>query len=991
MISHTLIMEYLAKTFKIQPVETRKTACLIIFFYAVGFYCMAITAVAFSVFNIRFGARFLPFIFLLFPFIYLFCSIIYIKVLPVTDKKVFFRYFILLALALHLTGLFILNDVFGSSLFYAFLLIIVMFIEDNLLILSVIIVQNVTDIESIKRLLPLTSGSATIGAFSAAVLINNTAHIFTPLQLLSISTLFLVIIAGTADLLLSRHRVVSMEALKTVESGFLATLKYIKVNWFYALLILQVIVVLFVANINDYFYHVIVSNTLGNESAVMAFIGLTGTVQYMFFLIFSFFILLPLVIKAGSLNAVKIVLFSAILASTLMMLSKETIMLALFSKVIFFVLVVGFNASLEQVLYKTVDSRFHDSFIATTDLFVSFAGYITAGLAALLFSYGQVSIYLLSGVSIAVAAIMLAAWHLKQPAFVPALQNTLSFSEDLDVEKLFGQKGIKKFLPQVTKKILDGTPAEKSFALEIIERIDFEEKEELILQAFKKGDLFLKFKILDLIFEQKISGRFLAGLIGAMEPPLQQYLVRQLFMNYREMDSAGLISLAAKEKANIKAEELDEETNFMFEYLFEGMKSNYEKIVAHLISNKNGDNCQEVLQIMNNFTGLEDDCNRRRLPELMQNLKYRQSLLNNCVDLCSRYEEKACDKGEMYLQKIFARCCNYELINKVATYYSVATVSKAFGESELLVPLAYLLYSVGQAEGNAAINPVTLYDKVKDKLYSLIIEKKKIEKASHTARKLILEETDHLIATVSAVLINYLLQNQGIAQIGNLDKHLMHKEKKEMVWELIKNVLPLKTSAEILPLIDEDMPISDVECHYEVFESGDNGLSLASLYRFLGGERLDHQLGEEIKRILVLKSVPIFEELDLEMLRGLLKLANFKKKRAGLAVIRKGEVADRFFIILEGKAGIYPLEGEEAIATIGPGEICGELAVIDGGRRTATVKTLEDLHYLEFAAKDFNALLQRNSTITFAIIKTLSRRLRGMLEPAGTADFKPNI
>ena len=65
---------------------------------------------------------------------------------------------------------------------------------------------------------------------------------------------------------------------------------------------------------------------------------------------------------------------------------------------------------------------------------------------------------------------------------------------------------------------------------------------------------------------------------------------------------------------------------------------------------------------------------------------------------------------------------------------------------------------------------------------------------------------------------------------------------------------------------------------------------------------------------------------------------------------------------------------------IGAGGLFGEMAVLERQKRSATIRTLEETDFLVIAGEDFAALLERNSSVSGTVIRTLAERLRKMLE-----------
>ena len=99
----------------------------------------------------------------------------------------------------------------------------------------------------------------------------------------------------------------------------------------------------------------------------------------------------------------------------------------------------------------------------------------------------------------------------------------------------------------------------------------------------------------------------------------------------------------------------------------------------------------------------------------------------------------------------------------------------------------------------------------------------------------------------------------------------------------------------------------------------------------------------------------------------------------GQALFYEGQVADRILILRAGRVKITSTiaSGREVIlAFLGPGELLGELAAIDGHPRSASVVALELVEALALTLDDFNAFLFQHPSAGLSLLQVLSRRLR---------------
>ena len=95
---------------------------------------------------------------------------------------------------------------------------------------------------------------------------------------------------------------------------------------------------------------------------------------------------------------------------------------------------------------------------------------------------------------------------------------------------------------------------------------------------------------------------------------------------------------------------------------------------------------------------------------------------------------------------------------------------------------------------------------------------------------------------------------------------------------------------------------------------------------------------------------------------------------AGQVVCREGQVGREFFVVVRGNATVT-IAGDY-VATIGPGGFFGEMALLDGGRRGATVTAATDMRLLVMSRHEFVILLADVPTVSRRMLEVLSSRLR---------------
>jgi CRP/FNR family transcriptional regulator, cyclic AMP receptor protein len=128
-----------------------------------------------------------------------------------------------------------------------------------------------------------------------------------------------------------------------------------------------------------------------------------------------------------------------------------------------------------------------------------------------------------------------------------------------------------------------------------------------------------------------------------------------------------------------------------------------------------------------------------------------------------------------------------------------------------------------------------------------------------------------------------------------------------------------------------------------------------------------------------LSRVWIFQGLSEEELAHLSRLAQTKVYKPRETIVEKGDAATEFFVLLRGRAkvGTPGADGSHAaINVMGPGEVFGEVAILDGRPRSATVTTLEECEMAIVDKAAFNDLLAASPTIAVKLLNVLAGRVR---------------
>jgi CRP-like cAMP-binding protein len=128
-----------------------------------------------------------------------------------------------------------------------------------------------------------------------------------------------------------------------------------------------------------------------------------------------------------------------------------------------------------------------------------------------------------------------------------------------------------------------------------------------------------------------------------------------------------------------------------------------------------------------------------------------------------------------------------------------------------------------------------------------------------------------------------------------------------------------------------------------------------------------------------LRNVQLFSQLTSKDITRLGRAVVERSYKKGETIVKEGEQAVAFFIVIDGKVEVSQSAGSkkaQVLNTLGPNATFGEMALLDGGPRAATVKALDDTKCLVLSRWDFVAELQTNPHMAVAMLPILSRRLR---------------
>jgi CRP/FNR family cyclic AMP-dependent transcriptional regulator len=141
----------------------------------------------------------------------------------------------------------------------------------------------------------------------------------------------------------------------------------------------------------------------------------------------------------------------------------------------------------------------------------------------------------------------------------------------------------------------------------------------------------------------------------------------------------------------------------------------------------------------------------------------------------------------------------------------------------------------------------------------------------------------------------------------------------------------------------------------------------------------------------LLQRVPLFSELSHDELERIAQVAIPRSFPRGVRVFHEGDSSDACYIVREGDLRVTREHSDGraiALASLAAGDFFGELAMLDGEARSASVETLTDSELLALPASDMRRVIGKHGEIAAKLITALTRRLRETNERVARQSFQ---
>jgi hypothetical protein len=168
-----------------------------------------------------------------------------------------------------------------------------------------------------------------------------------------------------------------------------------------------------------------------------------------------------------------------------------------------------------------------------------------------------------------------------------------------------------------------------------------------------------------------------------------------------------------------------------------------------------------------------------------------------------------------------------------------------------------------------------------------------------------------------------------------------------------------------------------------IFAQTKHGVGKAGVYATLDANAAMASL-TTIEKMMLVRQVPMFAQLDADDLEELASVVEERKFDTGKELFREGDVGDAVYLVVRGKVRVVvgTNGAEKTLNELGPGSVIGEMAVLDGAPRSATVRALERTRALRVPGEGFKRVMSERPEMSEAIVAELVRRMRGLTAAA---------
>jgi len=935
----------------------KREKLLFIYYFAIGLYTAVLFGLGFAIFNITVGAQKLPIIYVIFPFLDAITAVVMARLITKRGLKVFFHRFLAVIIGLHILMLPVLFQYTNSVLSFGLMLVLLIAVSENLLFTRTYLVQEVFTLDELRNWIPIAISSGAVGALLGGAILRASEGVLAPGLVYLFVLPALIVIAYTSHSLLDTARGKGREIFtKRMVTGK-SIWNYATGQAFLPLLIACVALIAVTDTVNEYLFHFYSTSVLQDIERLTGFLGVFLTLRYTTELLLNLFLYNRLVKRIGSINIMPILLGVAAVSLMIVNVAEGQLYLVLLGRVLSIVAVIGFLMYLLEVFYQLLDPLYRPALVTIVGYIDAFAGYALGGGLLVIHTMGILS----SGVLVVGLCVLLSVfavlWVINKKSFIDVLNASQSAEMSTAVEELIGSGQSTDMLETLIERARYGSRSERLFLLYAIKKQSIGDQKSWLSRLFEMSEMELRVTILEHVFEHRIFDFEPALHPHELTEDFKNWLVTKCFANYHQMKNAQLF--IKLKQVLTDTQPVDDAVKYMKYYMYENRHECYGMVLKALKDRRRLEDDELIDTIIMAYQSFEDEVHL---------IWFREGHMSS-PGVMAYYD----DELNYSALKRFLSFTNYTLISEVVAAYDLETLHTQL-ESEDKSVIEWVCIAESERRDS---HSYTHFSQLLSALYHIIWTERNID-LNHASAQFLKYELEQIRLATEAVLVDQSFDRGHVSLAGQSYSYLSDVKKRPVLIEMIRGVKRDKWSECLIGLLETEIDYCDLK--HEVFRFGDKGDWIEALLAYNRGDDMDDNKKKEIDFMIALKSIPMFETLDIDTLKKLSEIVTVSPMHSGDTIVRKGQRGSKFFVLLRGQAAVYLNEKESPIAVIPEGQMIGELGVINNDIRTATVKADGPVELLAMEGEAFLELIQKNTAISMAVIQTLSFRLTDMLK-----------
>ena len=951
-------------------VKKRSLLMLFLYFLGNGAYAALYESIGFAVFNIHIGPDYLPYVFIGFPFISFIVAYwqqTYFHSL--NTGKFMQRYWTLIAIG-HCIGAIILTMPQIPTWFFGLFLIMGFVTAESLILTGIFLTQSLYDLNELKKRIPLTLAGGALGAMLLGGILKVLNKI--PVNVLFlIGFIFLGLSWWSGVVLIKQAGVKYQKNLGKSRPSVDSVWLYLKDRSFLRKVLITFSIITLSYMVVTYLFNVHATQVFNTVESMAAFVSLYVTIKYIMTLLVNVFVFTKLIEKIGSVKMIQLGILNGVISVLLMMLSHVSIYFSLVSRVYFWVMSYTLSMLALQLYYPLIKKRYREMAITLYNGVAGIVGYTLGGLIILVIEGFKMSVNWYQGLVGLWLLLLLIWWQNGKNGFLNVIQETLDAHETIELDQLLGVSNVENMFQLLKDKATQGSVIEKRFVLDCIAQFDVSQPYILLHELFVNGNFEIQMRVIEMVFKKRYYEFDIRSIETYMDSELKRVWIRNLFHNEPTMPKGKLKETVLP--MNLNEENRDNALYYMYRYLSNKDVYQYENLINLLTQKDTAEAYLELHPIFIQYASKHRAYNLNKIQVYFEGKHLNSKQLSNFLDLCYVYKDP-----ELESKGLSAIIKQYDIKLLQQSDEALSTLTKQLinkYEETRIEKLTKLYY-----ERETSSSPSVLFDDILNHTEATFREYQKICMSTHPVMQLLKSEVDAFKETLMSVLLLTYFGWIDIDLQEGIQFYLQDPKKKMFVIEMLQNINSSNITLRLIRLLEDRDSMKNEPYLYNVLDIGDYKNRLKNMYRYLGGEIVSLKSKEEMDRLVMLKSIPMFKELRIEDLSAILEIITYDTFIEDEVIMEKGQSGQAFYIVLEGAVGIYLNLEEAPIATVEAGEMIGELGVINNDPRTATVKAQETVRVAVINGVEFIRLMKAHNSISFAVVQTLSRRLSNMLK-----------